>query len=109
MFGLVETAFAQAAGAAAAPTLLEQFALPIGLFFIIYLFILRPQSKKAKEQQSFLAELKSGEEVVTAGGMIGRVKNVAEDFVTLDLGSTSVKVLKANLSKRMRVEKPAEK
>ena len=97
----MDIAFAQANGAPAGPTFWEQMILPVGLFFIVYFFLIRPQARKVKEQQTFLDELKNGDEVVTAGGIIGRVKSISDDFVSLDLGGTSVKVIKDQLSKRM--------
>jgi preprotein translocase subunit YajC len=101
---LVDSAWAQTAEAAAGPTMWEQLVLPIGLVIIMYFLIFRPQAKKAKEQHEFLAQLKPGDEVVTSGGLIGKIRAVAEDFVTLDLGSTSVKVVKDNLSRRAQAK-----
>jgi preprotein translocase YajC subunit len=57
---------------------------------------LAEQQKKAKEHHNFLASLKAGDEVVTAGGIIGRVKSVAEGFVNVEVaGNTVIKVLKS--------------
>jgi preprotein translocase subunit YajC len=89
------TAFAQAAGQSG-PSTIEMLIMPAGFLAIMYFFMIRPQQKRAKEHQSFLAGLKSGDEVVTAGGIIGRVKSVAEGFVNVEIaGNTVIKVLKS--------------
>src|SRR5436190_9351277 len=56
------------------------------LMFAVFWFILiRPQQKRAKEHQAFLSALKKGDEVVTRGGVIGRVSGVADNVVTLEV------------------------
>ena len=96
---LMDTAFAQAAGAVAnKPSALEMFAMPVGLVVLMYFLIIRPQQAKAKEQQELLSSIKSGDEVVTAGGIIARVKNISDAIVTLDTGNGSLlKVQKASV------------
>ena len=95
-------AFAQAADTAApgkGPSLVEMLAMPVGFVFIMYFFIIRPQQKKAKDQSDLLTNLKAGDEVVTSGGIIGKVRAVAEAFVTLEVANNvAIKVLKANVS-----------
>jgi len=60
--------------------------LPMALIFVVFYFILiRPQSKRAKETQKMLAELKKGDEVVTSGGIIGRVSGVKDTEITLQV------------------------
>ncbi|NBU25049.1 MAG: preprotein translocase subunit YajC, partial [Gammaproteobacteria bacterium] len=55
-------------------------------FIIIFYFLLiRPQQKKAKEHQAMLAALSVGDEVVTAGGIVGKVTAIGEGFVTLEV------------------------
>jgi preprotein translocase subunit YajC len=89
------TSFAQAQGQPG-PSTLEMLVMPAGFLLIMYFFMIRPQQKRAKEHQAFLASLKSGDEVVTAGGIIGRVKSVAEGFVSVEIaGNTVIKVLKS--------------
>jgi preprotein translocase subunit YajC len=57
-----------------------------------------------------LANLKAGDEVVTSGGIIGRVKSVADNFVTIDAGSTSLKIMKSHVSGLTKPkEAPAQK
>ena len=84
------------AAAQQGPSTVEMLIMPLGFLLIMYFFMIRPQQKRAKEHQAFLASLKSGDEVVTAGGIIGRVKSVAEGFVSVEIaGNTVIKVLKS--------------
>ncbi len=67
--------------------------LPLIIIFVIFYFLLiRPQQKQAKKHQEFLQSLKKGEWVMTAGGLRGRITNVGENVVTLELPPDNVKV-----------------
>lgn len=57
------------------------------LFFVFYFFIIRPQSKRQKEIQNKVSEMKKGDKVVTGGGMIGVVNTIDEDTVLLEIDS----------------------
>ena len=60
--------------------------LPLIIIFVIFYFLLiRPQMKRAKEHKKLVSELANGDEVVTNGGLLGRVTNVGESFVTVEL------------------------
>jgi len=60
--------------------------LPLIIIFAIFYFLLiRPQQKRAKEHKNFLDSLSRGEEVMTSGGLIGRVAGLTDDIVTLEL------------------------
>jgi preprotein translocase subunit YajC len=85
-----DVAYAQAAGKAAQPSFFEILVMPAALLVIMYLFVIRPQQKKQKEQLSLIEGLKVGDEVVTTGGIIGRIKSIAEQFVTLEAGANTV-------------------
>ena len=70
------------------------------IFGIMYLFFLRPQIKKQKEQNNFSANLKKGDQVATGAGMIGRITKIEDFVVELQIDSKSfVKVLKSSISK----------
>lgn len=100
-FFLSATAFAQeaASGAAKGPNMLEVLVMPMGFLLIMYLMMIRPQQKKAKEISDLLSNLKAGDEVVTSGGLIGKVRSVAEGFVSLEVANnTIVKILKSNIT-----------
>src|SRR4051812_41038184 len=96
---LAQTAYAQdGAAAPKGPSMVEMLIMPLGFLAIMYLFVIKPQQKRAKDQESLISGLKAGDEVVTSGGIIGRVRSVAESFVTLEVSqNTSLKVLKANV------------
>jgi preprotein translocase subunit YajC len=98
----MSTALAQSAAAGAqqkSPSMIEMLAMPVGFLLIMYFFIIRPQQRKAKEQSDLITNLKAGDEVVTTGGIIGKVRSVAEGFVTLEVANnTAIKVLKTNVT-----------
>lgn len=82
---LISNAYAQAAAPAAAPNPLMSFLPLIILFGIFYFMLIRPQMKRAKEQRTMIAALNKGDEVLTNGGLLGRIDSIAEQFVTLEL------------------------
>jgi preprotein translocase subunit YajC len=83
---LISNAYAQAAGAAADQTGGLMGMLPILLMFIVLWFVMiRPQMKKAKEQQKMVSELAKGDEVVTQGGITGRIAKVGENYLSLEV------------------------
>jgi preprotein translocase subunit YajC len=60
--------------------------LPLIIIFVIFYFLLiRPQMKRAKEHKKLVSELGNGDEVVTNGGLLGRITNVGESFVTIEV------------------------
>ncbi len=60
--------------------------LPLIVIFIVFYFLLiRPQMKRAKEHRKLVAELAVGDEIVTNGGLLGRLTKVGESFVTIEL------------------------
>ena len=60
--------------------------LPLIIIFVIFYFLLiRPQMKRAKEHKKLVAELGTGDEVVTNGGLLGKITKVGESFVTVEL------------------------
>ncbi|AZG13450.1 MULTISPECIES: preprotein translocase subunit YajC [Cupriavidus] len=82
---LISNAFAQTAGAGGAAGGLMSF-LPIILMFAVLWFIMiRPQMKRQKEAKAMLEALAKNDEVVTAGGILGRVTKVNENYVTLEV------------------------
>jgi preprotein translocase subunit YajC len=60
--------------------------LPIILMFIVLWFLMiRPQMKKSKEHQKMVGELQRGDEVVTQGGIVGRVTKIGENYITVEV------------------------
>ena len=81
-FGLVSSAYAQAAGGQPAPSGLDMFQQFVPLIFIVVIFyflLFRPQQQKAKQLKNQLSQLRRGDGVVTAGGIIGTVARVIND------------------------------
>lgn len=73
--------------------------IPLILMFAVFYFLLiRPQQKRAKEHKAMLEALKRGDEVVTAGGLYGRILEVADEYLILDLGDTKVKATRSSVS-----------
>ncbi len=67
------------------PFMSGQFLFLLGMVAVFYFFIIRPNQKKQKEQKRFLTEIKKGDDVVTIGGMHGKVYSVEDDLVVLDV------------------------
>ena len=81
---LISNAHAQTAAAAAGPMDSVMQFLPIILMFaVLYFLMVRPQMKKAKEHKALLEALSKGDEVVTQGGLAGRISKVGDDFVSI--------------------------
>ena len=86
---MISPAFAQAAGAASTQDALSQFLPLIAMFAILYFLMIRPQMKKAKEHKALIAGLQKGDEVVTQGGMTGKVTQLGDNYVKIEIGSNS--------------------
>ncbi|MEH7829211.1 preprotein translocase subunit YajC [Gemmobacter denitrificans] len=74
-------AFAQAAGGAGAAGAFAQFVPLILIFGIMYFLLIRPQQKKMKEHRAMVDQLRRGDQVLTQGGIIGKVTKVHEDGI----------------------------
>ncbi len=69
------------------------------MFAVVYFMMIRPQQKKLKEHQRLLESVKSGDEVVTASGILGRIAGINDRVVTLEVASNvHVKMLKSQIS-----------
>ena len=88
---LISTAQAQtAAPAAASDSLFGSLGsmLPLVLMFVVLYFVMiRPQMRRQKESKAMLEALGRGDEVVTSGGLLGRISKLGETFLTLEVGS----------------------
>jgi len=74
----------------------------IAMFVLMYFLLIRPQQKRAKEHKKLLNELKKGDEIVTNGGVIGKVTSVDESFATLEISDgVIVKVQKQGINQKM--------
>src|SRR5450830_838646 len=86
----ITDAIAQTTGATGAAGIMGNLTsfLPIILMFVVlYFLMIRPQMKRQKEQKSMMDALGKGDEVVTSGGMLGKITKVADGYITLEVAS----------------------
>ncbi len=94
---LISPAYAQQA--AQQPSALVQFAPLVVLVVLFYFMLIRPQMRRAKEQRSMLEKLAKGDEVITGGGLAGRIVGIGEVFLTLEVADkVEVKVQRQSVS-----------
>lgn len=86
------------AGGGGEPSGLISFIPLILMFAVFYFLLIRPQQKRAKEHRETVNNLKRGDEVITAGGLYGRVLETAEQYLMVDLGDTKVKLSRSAVS-----------
>jgi preprotein translocase subunit YajC len=91
---LISPAFAQAAPGQQ-PSMMPLLIMMVLFFVVFWLIAIRPQMKKAKEHRAMLAALARGDEVIAAGGLLGRIEDIGESIVTIELApGVSIKVQK---------------
>jgi preprotein translocase subunit YajC len=104
-------AFAQAVDPAANPLASSQYASMVPLlaiFAVFYFLLIRPQQKLRRQHQSMLSELKKGDEVVTGGGIVGRVTKVDDSTVQVEIAKgMEVVVVKSTITTVMGKEQPS--
>ncbi len=86
----ISDAIAAAPGSAVTSGPLASLILPIGLVVLFYFFMIRPQSKRQKEHKQMINELQKGEEVLTTGGVLGKVTGLDDNFITLEVSKNVV-------------------
>jgi preprotein translocase subunit YajC len=84
---LISNAYAQAAASQDPTGGLMGLAPIILMFIVLWFLMIRPQMKKAKEHQKLVSELAKGDEVVTQGGMAGKITKVGENYVTIEVAT----------------------
>ena len=98
---LIPPAYAQAAGAGSDATagMISTF-LPLILVFVAFYFLmLRPQQKRVKTLQNAIANLKKNDQVVTSGGILGKVSKVDDQYVELEIAQgVKIKVVRATIA-----------
>jgi len=75
-----------AAAAQPGPPPAFQWILLAVMFLALYFILIRPQQKRMKEHRNLVSQLSKGDEVVTSGGILGRITKVGDNFITLDVG-----------------------
>ena len=94
----ISNAYAQSALGGAGGGLMSF--LPIILMFVVlYFLMIRPQMKRQKEQKAMIDALSKGDEVVTAGGMLGKISKVSEAYLTVEIADgTEIVMQKASVT-----------
>jgi len=89
----------QGGGAAEGVPAFSSLVTMAAIFGVFYFLLIRPQQKARKEQERLIASVKTGDQVVTSGGLLGTVTNVKEKTVVIRVAeNVKVEVLKANLT-----------
>ncbi len=93
----IQTAHAQGAQAQGDST---SFLIMMGLMFVAFYFLLiRPQQKKQKQHQALVSNLSVGDEVLTAGGILGKITGVSDHYAVIQISdNTEIKIQKASVS-----------
>ncbi len=96
----ISNAYAQAAAPAGGTAGGLMSFLPIILMFVVlYFLMIRPQMKRQKEQKAMIDAIAKGDEVVTAGGIVGKVTKVADAYITLEVAEgTEIVMQKASIT-----------
>ncbi|MSQ44527.1 MAG: preprotein translocase subunit YajC [Nitrosomonadaceae bacterium] len=95
---LISEAYAQAAAAPPGGDFLTTLPMIVIIFALFYFIVIRPQSKRAKEQKLMIEALQKGDEVVSSGGVLGRVVKISGSYIVLEIAtSTQVTVLKSSV------------
>jgi preprotein translocase subunit YajC len=85
MNALIPSAWAQAGGSSGGSSQLAPLLMMVVFIGIFYFLLIRPQQKKAKDHQAMISKLSAGDEVVTSGGILGRIVEIGDTFVTLEI------------------------
>jgi preprotein translocase subunit YajC len=102
-----DIAFAQTAQG---PSTLVNFIPLIFVFLIFYFLLIRPQQKKAKNHRDMLSKLKKNDEVMTTGGIYGKVVSLTDSVATLEVApNVRIRVGRANISEMLKPEKTPAK
>jgi len=75
------------------PQQITSFIIPLGFLAIFYFLIIRPQQKKDKKIKDMRGSLAVGDEIVTIGGLYGKIVKIKEDVITIEVGSDKTKLV----------------
>ena len=107
---MVDIAYAQAAPGAGGPGPLVTILPFILIFVIMYFMVIRPQQKKSREHQDMLRKLKRNDEVMTSGGIYGKVIDLKETVVTVEVApNVRIRVHRPQIAAVLTAEKAATK
>ena len=85
---MISTAYAQSLFGGGAGNEFLSLLPMVGIFVVFYFLLIRPQQKRAKEQKAMIEAVQKGDEVVTAGGMVGKVMKLDDNYITLQVGGS---------------------
>ena len=85
MTGFINNVYAQEAGAPASSAGYELLFMVVIFFLIMYFLVIRPQNKRNKEHKALLSSLSKGDEISTSGGILGKVTEVEDSFVHIEV------------------------
>jgi preprotein translocase subunit YajC len=80
----ISSAYAQAAGGTSGMDLM-QFLPMVAIFVVFYFLLIRPQQKRSKETKTMLEALQKGDEVVSAGGIVGKISKLTDSYATIEV------------------------
>ena len=86
------TLFLEAATTSAASSSMPMLLMVVIMFAVFYFFVLRPESKKKKKTEEMRNSLALGDEIITIGGMIGKIVQITEDTITFETGEDRVRI-----------------
>jgi preprotein translocase subunit YajC len=84
---VITPAYAQAAPAGPFGGDYTSLLMMVAIFAVFYFLLIRPQQKKAKEARAMLDALQTGDEIVTAGGVLGKISKLGEQYLTIEIAS----------------------
>ncbi|QBX35255.1 preprotein translocase subunit YajC [Paracoccus liaowanqingii] len=103
----VTPAYAQAAGAAGGGAALAQFIPLILIFAIMYFLMIRPQQKRVKQHRAMVEAVKKGDQVVTQGGILGKVVSVRDEELEVEIATgVRVRVIRSTLAQVVNKTEP---
>ncbi len=106
---LATPAFAQAAGAAGPGDIIMQMVPFIAMIAIFYFFLIRPQQKRAKEHKNKIDAVRRGDQVITAGGVKGKVTKVSDDELDVEIAEgVRISIVKATLADVISKSEPVK-
>ncbi|MBU2959004.1 preprotein translocase subunit YajC [Paracoccus sp. 1_MG-2023] len=102
----VTPAYAQAAGAGATSAI-TQFIPLILIFAIMYFLMIRPQQKRAKQHREMVANLKKGDQIITQGGILGKVSSVRDDEVEVEIAQgVRIRIVRSTVAQVLNKTEP---
>ena len=90
---LISPAYAQAAGQSTQTDSLLTFLPMVAIVVVFYFLLIRPQQKKQKEARAMLEAINKGDEVVTAGGIVGRISKLTDQYATIEIAPNTEMVV----------------